>query len=90
MLLFLVVLWKEVSVDFVEILNKEYFFLIIDDYFRYFVVEIVKLIVVIIIILKFDKVFLEFGVLDVVRFDNGFLFNSKEFVVFVDDFGFKY
>lgn len=65
-------------------------FLIIDDYFRYLVVEIVKLILVVIVIFKLDKVFLEFGVLDVVKFDNGFFFNSKEFVLFVDDFGFKY
>lgn len=34
--------WKEVSVDFAEIPNKEYLLLISDNYSRYPVVEIVK------------------------------------------------
>lgn len=39
---------------------------------------------------KLDKVFLEFGVPDVVKSDNGPPFNSKEFASFADDLGFKH
>ena len=82
--------WKEVSVDFAEIPNKEYLLLITDDYSRYPVVEIVKSTAATTTIPKLDKVFSEFGVPDVVRSDNGPPFNSKEFAAFADDLGFKH
>ena len=82
--------WKEVSADFAEIPNKEYLLLIIDDYSRYPVVEIVKSTAVTTTIPQLDKVFSEFGVPDVIRSDNSPPFNSKEFVVFADDLGFKH
>ena len=82
--------WKEVSVDFAEIPNKEYLVLITDDYSRYPVVEIVKSTSVATVTLKLDKVFSEFGVLDVVKSDNGLPFNSKDFASFADDLGFKH
>ena len=59
--------WKEVSVDFAEIPNKEYLLLITDDYSRYPVVEIVKSTAATTTIPKLDKVFSEFGVPDVIR-----------------------
>ena len=80
---------KEVSVDFAEILNKEYVLLITDDYSRYPVVEIVKSTAATTTIPKLDKVFSEFGVPDIVRSDNGPPFNSKEFAAFAHDLGFK-
>ena len=82
--------WKEVSIDFAEIPNKEYFLLITDDYSRYPVVEIVKSTLATTVLPKLDKVFSEFGVPDVVRSDNGPPFNSKEFPVFANDLGFKH
>ena len=83
-------LWKEVSVDFPEILNKEYLLLITDDYSCYPVVEIVTSTSATTVIPKQDKVFSEFGVPDVVRSDNAPPFNSKEFASFADDLGFKH
>ena len=63
--------WKELSVDFAELPNKEYLLLITDDYSRYPVVEIVKSTSATTVIPKLDKVFSEFGVPDIVRSDNG-------------------
>lgn len=82
--------WKELSVDFAELPNKEYLLLITDDYSRYPVVEIVKSTSATTVIPKLDKVFSEFGVPDIVRSDNGPPFNSKEFASFADDLGFKH
>lgn len=82
--------WKEISVDFAKIPNKEYLLLITDDYSRYPVVEIVKSTAATMVIPKLDKVFSEFGVPDVVKSDNGSPFNSKEFGVFSDDLGFNH
>ena len=83
-------LWKELSVDFAELPNKEYLLLITDDYSRYPLVEIVKSTSATTVIPKLDKVFSEFGVPDIVRSDNGPPFNSKEFASFADDLGFKH
>jgi len=82
--------WKELSVDFAELPNKEYLLLITDDYSRYPVVEIVKSTSATTVMPKLDKVFSEFGVPDIVRSDNGPPFNSKEFATFADDLGFKH
>ena len=82
--------WKEISVDFAEIPNKDYLLLITDDYSRYPVVETVKSTAATTVIPKLDKVFSEFGVPDVVKSDNGPPFNSKEFTAFADDLGFKH
>ena len=82
--------WKEISIDFNEIQNKEYLLLINDDYSRYPVVETVKSTAATTVIPKLDKVFSEFGVPDVVKSDNGPPFNSKEFTAFADDLGFKH
>ena len=82
--------WKELSVDFAELPNKEYLLLITDDYSRYPVVEIVKSTSATTVIPKLDKVFSEFGVPDIVRSDNGPPFNSKDFASFADDLGFKH
>lgn len=81
--------WKEISIDFTKIPNKEYL-LITDDYSRYPVVETVKSTAATTVIPKLDKVFSEFGVPDVVKSDNGPPFNSKEFTAFADDLGFKH
>ena len=81
--------WKEISVDFANLPGQKYMLLITDDYSRYSrypVVEIVKSTS----IPKLDKVFLEFGVPDVVKSENGPPFNSKEFASFADDLGFKH
>ena len=82
--------WKELSVDFANLSNQEYLLLITDDYSRYPVVEIVKSTSAATVIPKLDKMFSEFGVPDVVKFDNGPPFNSKEFASFADDLGFKH
>ena len=82
--------WKEISVDFAKIPNKDYLLLITDDYSRYPVVEIVKSTAATMVIPKLDKVFSEFGVPDVVKSDNGSPFNSKEFGVFSEDVGFNH
>ena len=82
--------WKELSVDFAELHNKEYLLLITDDYSRYPVVEIVKSTSAMTVIPKLDKVFSEFGVPDIVRSDNGPPFNSKDFASFAEDLGFKH
>jgi len=81
--------WKEISVDFVN-QDQEYMLLITDDYSRYPVVDIVKSTSAATVIPKLDKVFSEFGVPDVVKSDSGPPFNSKEFVSFADDLGFKH
>ena len=72
--------WKEISVNFAEIPNK--------DYSRYPVVETVKSTAATTVIPKLDKVFSEFGVPDVVKSDNEPPLNSKEFTAFADDLGF--
>ena len=82
--------WKEISVDFADLLNQEYLLLITDDYSRYPVVEIVKSTSAATVIPKLDKVFSEFGAPDVVKSDNGPPFNSKDFASFADDLGFKH
>lgn len=82
--------WKEISIDFTKIPNKEYLLLITDDYSRYPVVETMKSTAATTVIPKLDKVFSEFGVPDVVKSDNGSPFNSKEFTAFADDLGFKH
>lgn len=76
--------WKEISFDFAEIPNKEYLLLITDDYSSYPVVETVKSTAATTVIPKLDKVFLEFGVPDVVKPDTGPPFNSKDFTAFAD------
>jgi len=82
--------WKEVSVDFANLLNQEYLLLITDDYSRYPEVEIVKSTSAATVIPKLDKVFSEFGVPEVVKSDNGPSFNSKEFASFAHNLGFKH
>ena len=52
--------WKEISVAFAEIPNKEYLLLISDDYPRYPVVEIVKSTALTTVIPKLYKAFSEF------------------------------
>ena len=52
--------WKEISVDFAEIPNKEYLLLITDDYSRYPVVGTVKLTAATTVKPKLDKVFSDF------------------------------
>ena len=59
--------WKEISVNFAEIPNKEYLLLITDDYSRYPGVETVKSTAATTVIPKLDKLFSEFGVPDVVK-----------------------
>jgi len=59
-------LWKEISVDFANLQDKEYMFLITDDYSRCPEVEVVKSTSAATVIPKLDKVFSEFGVPDVV------------------------
>ena len=76
--------WKEVSVDFAELPNKDYLLLITDDYSRYPVVDIVKSTSAIAVISKLDKVFSEFGIPDTVRSDNGPQFTGKEFTLFTE------
>lgn len=82
--------WKELSVDFANLLNQEYLLLITDNYSRYPEVEIVKSTSAATVIPKLDKVSSEFGVPDVVKSDNGPSFNSKEFALFADNLGFKH
>ena len=82
--------WKEVSMDFAEIPNKEYLLLITDDYSRYPVVEIIKSTAATTTIPKLYKVFSEFGVPDAIRSNNSPPLNSKEFAAFADDLGFKH
>lgn len=82
--------WKEVSVDFANLLNQEYLLLITDDYSRYPEVEIVKSTSAAMVIPKLDKVFSEFGVPEVVKSDNGPSLNSKEFASFAHNLGFKH
>ena len=82
--------WREVSVDFAELPNKDYLLLITDDYSRYPVVEIVKSMSEIAVIPKLDKVFSEFGIPNTVRSDNGPPFNGKEFALFAEELGFKH
>ena len=82
--------WKEVSVDFAEIPNRQYLLLITDDYSRHPVVEIVKSTAATTTIPELDKVFSEFGDPDVIRSDNGPPFKCKEFAAFADDLGFKH
>ena len=59
--------WKEISVDFADIPNKECPLLITDDYSRYPGVETVKSTAATTVIPKLDKLFSEFGVPDVVK-----------------------
>lgn len=82
--------WKEISIDFTEIPNKEYLLLTTDEYSRNPVVKTVKSTAATTVIPKLDKVFSESGVPGVVKSDNGPPFNSKEFTAFADDLGFKH
>lgn len=68
-------LWLEVSVDFCGFfLFGEYLLVVIDDYLRYLEIEIVYLILVRLIMMKLDKIFFIYGILNIVKIDNGFLF----------------
>ena len=63
--------WKEISVDFAELPNKEYLLLITDDYSRYPVAEVVKSTSSTAVFPKLDKVLSEFGVAVVVVVEFG-------------------
>ena len=82
--------WSEVSMDFAELPNSEYLLIITDDYSRYPVVETVKSTSANTVIPKVDKVFSEIGKPDVVKTDNGPLFNSSAFKSFAQTLGFQH
>lgn len=81
---------KEVSMDFAELPDNEYLLTITADYSRFPIVEIVKSTSPNTVPPKLDKVFSEFGIPDVVRSQNGPLFNSNKFQRFMQDLGFKH
>lgn len=67
--------WENFSMDFCGLLlSGEYLFVIIDEYICYLVVEVVRLVVVKIVIFVLDKVISVYGILCVIKMDNGSLF----------------
>ena len=82
--------WSEVSMDFAELSNSEYLFIITDDYSGYPVVETVKSTSANTVIPKVDKVSSEFDIPNVVKTDNGPPFNSSAFKSFAQTLGFQH
>lgn len=67
--------WENFSMDFCGLLlSGEYLFVIIDVYICYLVVEVVWLVVVKIVIFVLDKVISVYGILCLIKMDNGSLF----------------
>lgn len=67
--------WENFSMDFCGLLlSGEYLFVIIDVYICYLVVEVVWLVVVKIVIFVLDKVISVYGILCVIKMENGSLF----------------
>ena len=75
--------WKEVSIDFADLLSGVHLLVVIDDYSRYPVVEVVTSTSLKATIPQLDKVFTLFGIPEIVRTDNGPPFNNEEFKQFV-------
>lgn len=84
-------LWQEFFVDFCGFfLSGDYLLVVIDDFSWYLEVEILRLILVKVVIFYFDSIFVRQGIFEIVRIDNGLLFNSESFQMFVIQFGFMY
>jgi len=81
--------WTCVSVDFAEV-HGSYLLVLYDEYSRFPVVDIISSLSSNTVIPKIDKIFSEFGIPSVLRSDNGPPFNSKDFVLFSTDLGFRH
>ena len=81
--------WVEVSVDFAT-LDSEYLLVVLDEYSRFPIVEIVSSTSANVVIPKLDKIFSEYGIVDVVKSDNGPPFNSQQFKQFSNELGFHH
>jgi transposase InsO family protein len=81
--------WKELSADFAELPGGDYLLVVIDDYSRFPVVEIINSTSARTVVPRFDRIFSEYGVPDVMRTDNGPPFNSREYKLFAESVGYK-
>ena len=69
--------WIKLSTDFAELPSGGYLLVVTDDFSRYPIVEVVRSTSANAVIPKLDHMFVPFGVLKVLRSDNGPLFNSE-------------
>ena len=81
---------QEVSIDFKDLSSKGYLLVITDDYSRFPVVDVVQSTSTRVVITRLDKIFAEFGIPEVIRSDNGPLFNRRDFKNFAKTLGFEH
>ncbi|KAK3092876.1 hypothetical protein FSP39_008235 [Pinctada imbricata] len=83
--------WENIRIDFCGPLpSGEYLFVIVDEYSRYPIVEIVRSVSARATIPVLDKVISMFGILKIVKSDNGSPFQSHEFKLFAENMGFTH
>lgn len=82
--------WQSVSIDFYTLSTGEELLVAIDDFSRYPAVEIVTGTAFHQIKPKLEHIFSTFGILETVKSDNGPPFNSENFKVFSEQYGFKH
>ena len=81
--------WQQVSIDFCEVAGL-YVLVVSDDYSRFPEVEIVHSTSAKAVLPKLDRLFIAYGVPQVVKSDNSPPFNGHEFAQFADYLGFKH
>ena len=81
--------WEQISTDFCEVAGH-FVLVIIDDYSRFPEIEVVHSSSAEAVIPKHDRIFAAYGVPQVVKSDNGPLFNGGEFAQFAKYLGFKH
>ena len=83
--------WQELSVDFCgPFPSGDYLLVVTDDFSRYPEVEILRSTSAKAVIPHLDSIFARQGVPDIVRTDNGPLFNSESFQMFATQLGFTH
>ena len=82
--------WTELSADFGQLPNGDYILVIIDDYSRFPIVEVLSSTSARSVIPRFDRVFSEYGIPNVLRTDNGPPFNGNDFRQFANELGFHH
>ena len=83
--------WVELSADFGQITADGTYALVVqDEYSRYIVVDTLTSLTARAVIPKFDKIFSEFGVPEVLKTDNGPPFQSKEFSQYLEYMGVRH
>lgn len=87
----LIKLWRDFAVDLMGLfLIGESFFVIVDYYSRWIEVDVVRSIISSVIIRCLENYFIRYGILEILRIDNGVNLVSREMEEFFNELGIKY